>query len=102
MKTAAIVALVAVSGTDAKFSGTIGNTTLYGNTEKNGNVTNGTYTINGTTKKNKTIEYSKKYVVIGNKSQKKNRTSAVETIMKFDKYFFYAIQTKNQDINGGL
>ena len=113
MKTAAIVALVAIAGTDAKINGTIGNSTVYGNTESKGNRTNGVYEYNGTIDGKKAY-YKKEYVIIGNKTKEERKKLSKEdrkkemkeafigqeSIVKFDKYFYYAIQTKNQKIGG--
>ena len=108
MKTAAIIALVAIAGTDAKFNGTINGNKIYGETNSNGTLTTGAYVYNGTID-GKMTYIKKEYVINGTKTKEerkklskedrreemKNAKTGVETVVKFDKYFYYALDLKN-------
>ena len=114
MKSAAIVALVAISATDAKsVNGTINGNKIYGETTSNGTLTQGAYVYNGTID-GKMTYIKKEYVINGTKTKEERKKLSKEdrkkemkeafigqeSIVKFDKYFYYAIQTKNQKIGG--
>merc|ERR1712021_300374 len=99
MKSAAIVALVAIAGTDAKFNATINGNKIYGETNSNGTITTGAYVYNGTI--NGKMTYIKQeYVINGTKTKEerkkemKNAKTGIETVYKFDKYFYYALDLK--------
>jgi len=109
MKTAAIVALVAISATDAKsVNGTINGNKIYGETTSNGTLTQGAYVYNGTID-GKMTYIKKEYVINGTKTKEerkklskedrrkemKDAKTGVSTVVKFDKYFYYAMDLKN-------
>merc|ERR1712153_18271 len=108
MKSAAIVALVAIAGTEAKINATINGNKIYGETNSNGTITTGAYVYNGTID-GKMTYIKQEYVINGTKTKEerkklskedrkkemKNAKTGVETVYKFDKYFYYALDLKN-------